>query len=264
MPSSERGEQRLNVDPDCCLVFIDDTGHEGLAGSHAVYGLGGIVVMARQYEALLKPKWCELRMLITGDAGHPLHAAELPRPVPRPHLHAISAFLRQTFYRRFAITTARDVALPADLHPMQPALELLKRNIVKLAAYTPLNSMALIFESSTRANALLQRYFGELSIRENGRPTAVEHCLLPKRANEPGLEAADFIANIAGNMARWRLSGRSGFPRDFQAAFHGVPDSHYRYMHVSSVAATDEGDEVAGVELRELGEPPSGAGPRNP
>lgn len=67
MSGGRRGDQ-LNVDTDCCLVFVDDTGHEELTGRHAVYGLGGVVVMAPDYERLLKPRWRDLRETILGDA----------------------------------------------------------------------------------------------------------------------------------------------------------------------------------------------------
>lgn len=190
-----------------------------------------------------------------------MHAAGLIRPIPKAHLEAIATFLRQTFYARFAVTTDRHVSLPLDLRPMQPVVELLKRYVVQLAAYTPFQSMALVFESSTRADTLLQKYFGELSIQQGRRSIPVQHCLMPKRASEPGLEAADLIANIAGSMAQWRFGGRPGFPKDFQAGFQGVPDSRCRYMHISGVTATADRDEVAGVELKEPRSTDVAAGP---
>lgn len=206
--------EHLQTEPECLLVFVDDTGHEQLAGNHLVYGLGGIAMLARRYELEVRPAWRALRSTINGDPDAPLHAGELTRPVPQEHLDATAQFFRQRSFGRFAVTTDRQISLPPDLEPMQAVLGMLKEQIVQLAALTPTTSLALIFESSARADPLLMRFFGELAIQENGRSINVEHCLMPKGSNEPGLRRQ--ISSPTWLAAE--LSGSSTGVR----AFHGT------------------------------------------
>jgi hypothetical protein len=65
----------LNVHNDSLLVFIDDTGHETLAGDHAYYGLGGFAAVMQLYEQVIRPAWCEVRRSIRGSPEAPLHGA---------------------------------------------------------------------------------------------------------------------------------------------------------------------------------------------
>lgn len=97
-----------------------------------------------------------------------------------------------------------------------------------LAAQSGCGSVAVVFESSERANYALIEHFGNLVVERNGVNIPVEHCLMEKKHHEPALELADFVANAAGSMARWRLAGKQGFPKDFVSIFHYVPRPYVR------------------------------------
>jgi hypothetical protein len=68
----------LRPSPDCPLVFVDDTGNESFRGQ-PYFGLGGIMLAARENEALLKPRWRALRKIVHGSEDQPLHASKLGR-----------------------------------------------------------------------------------------------------------------------------------------------------------------------------------------
>jgi hypothetical protein len=240
--------QELTPSADWLLAFIDDTGHETCAGSHDYYGLGGCAVMGYDYEGL-KARWRAVRALITGNADAPLHAASLTRNPD--HLAALSEFFLDRAFARFAVTSTRNTAFRVDMHTAAPVMGILKQQVCRVAALTTCRTVALVFESSQRADPVLMKHFGELELEENGRALPVEHCIMPKSAAEPGLEIADFIINAAGSQTRRHLRGTSGFARDYEAVFHQLPRPFGQFSLITEVDGDREGRSasVQGVRL---------------
>jgi hypothetical protein len=75
---------------------------------------------------------------------------------------------------------------------------MLKQYVAQAAEASPCDSVALIFESSERADPILQSEFGSFVARQRDAQLPVEYCIMPKVAKEPALEVADFIANAVG------------------------------------------------------------------
>jgi hypothetical protein len=73
---------------------------------------------------------------------------------------------------------------------------------------------------------------------------------MEKKNNEPALEVADLVVNAAGSMARWRLQGKQGSPKDFASIFHSVPAIFVRYMDIGSVIGPDQNELMLAHELR--------------
>lgn len=239
----------LKTDSEDLLVFVDDTGNETFKG-HAYFGLGGIMVLARENELLIKPKWRELRALVHGDVAAPLHAAGMTVSRNKQHMEATGRFFRENRFARFGAVTTGDVNVPSSITKRQPVYGLIKKWVAAAVERSPCMSVALIFESSDRADAVLQREFGELQIERSGIAVPVEHCLMPKAAREPALEVADFVANAVGGMARRYITGHGGFGQDFKAIFHSVPNDLMRFMFVEGVVGGPDDDYAVGVELR--------------
>jgi Protein of unknown function (DUF3800) len=214
----------LRTSPDCLLVFVDDTGNESFRGQ-PYFGLGGIMLAARENEALLKPRWRALRKIVHGSEDQPLHASELGHAGNSEHIEAAANFFRQNHFLRFGISTHSTVQVPARVTMRQPVYEMLKKYVAQAAAVSRCDSVALIFESSERADAILQSEFGLFDPRQADGQLPVELCLMPKAAKEPALEAADFVANSIGGMARRMIAGRRDFPADFCSIFHSVPST---------------------------------------
>jgi len=240
----------LKPSNDCLLIFVDDTGHERLAGNQQFYGLGGLCIMSNVYVNVLVPAWRKLREMINGDHDAPLHASEFSTKASAEGMNAMSRFFATHVFHRFATVVTDKTSYPSDLILMQPVFEMVKKQLIQLAAQTPFRSIALIFESSERADPFIQQYFGQLDIEEGGRRIAVDHCLMTKRAKEPGLEVADFIANAAGSMARRFREGESGVTQRFKSVFHCVPKHRVRFMLIDSVTREVSNEVVFGHELR--------------
>ena len=241
-----------DIRPDTLLFMIDDTGHETLAGDHPYYGLAGIALRAENNPVQLWPAWKKLRALVHGDPEIPLHAFEFGQEASkRPELYKpLGDFFREHRFVRLAVTATVKTALPDHLVVMQPVIMTLKKYMADLAAQSGCSSVAVVFESSERANDALIEHFGNLVVEHNGANIPVEHCLMEKKFHEPALEVADFVANASGSMARWRLAEKQGFPKDFAAIFQSVPGIYVRYMDISSVFGEEQNELMLSHELR--------------
>jgi hypothetical protein len=163
---------------------------------------GGCGILGAYYD-VVKAQWRELRRTINGSPDVPLHAAELD--YSPENLAAVSEFYKSPAFARFGVSATNKTNFAVDMHAMTAVMGTLKQHIARLASRLPCTSVALIFESSERGDPLVQKYFGELGLVEDGRPISIEHCFMPKSAAEPGLELADFIASAAGTQARFYL-----------------------------------------------------------
>jgi hypothetical protein len=110
-----------------------------------------------------------------------------------------------------------------------------KKYVAQAASVTRCDSVALIFESSEHADAIVQSEFGIFVPRQGDAQLPVEFCFMPKAAKEPALEVADFVANAVGGMALRMMEGRRDFGADFCSIFHDPPPNVVRYMHIDGV-----------------------------
>ena len=240
-------DEELKPGADDLIVFVDDTGHETFAGNHGFYGLGGCAVLGAGY-AHLKEKWRGVRNAINGNPDLPLHASELERKAE--NFAILSEFFLDPSFVRIAATTTKAVSLPPDMDPCVPVMGQLQKEIAFVATALPCKTVWIIVESSQRANAIVQACFSQLTPIDGSSSLPVEKSLMPKSANEPGLEVADFIVSAAGSQVQRRLRGQSGQAPDFKDVFCRLPVLGCRYREVSHVAVDGKGlVSVTGVAL---------------
>jgi hypothetical protein len=97
-------------------------------------------------------------------------------------------------------------------------------------------SLTVVFESSERANPVIERRFSAININENGKAFPVEWCFMPKSAREPALEVADFVMHAVHGLAWDQLRGRDGYQRrDFRSVFHRKNPNLSSFMLMESV-----------------------------
>ena len=250
-PPRARPEAYDEVKPDAddLLAFIDDTGHETFAGNQGFYGLGGCLTTGLAYE-YLKPKWREVRRLINGDPDAPLHGSDITANPKPESFAALRTFFDDRSFARIAVTTAKSVGLPPDMHPCIPVMGQLCEEIEAVASALPCKRLWIILESSDRADPVVKRCFGQLTSLSTPRAIPVEHCFMPKSANEPGLEVADFIVSAAGSQVQRRVRGKSGHAPDFYDVFGRLPPEGCRYREVMRVTIhADSLVSIDGVRL---------------
>ena len=242
----------LSPPPDCLLVFLDETGHERMPNGHTYYGIGGCAALMRDYERLIVQPWREFRQFVTGSPTSHLHAAEFGRAATPEQLEAFGQFLRNNPFMRLgavaAITTEMPLdqsyrqhlaAIPEQEHLAWMVLRAFPKRIVDVANWTPFQSVAIVFERNPRSKRLLQSAFSDISIEEAGRRLPIEFYEMDKTAGEPGLEAADFVANTIAGHARWLLvEGKPVFRKDYQAVFLSVGSKLASFMAIKSIDYT--------------------------
>jgi hypothetical protein len=121
--------------------------------------------------------------------------------------------------------------------------------IVEIAKWTSFGELRVIFEASDRADKLIEEAFQNFNIEEGGKPIPVECYFMPKAANEPGLEVADFIMHAVGRQARKNLTQRDGFVPDFSAVFHSVDRKLTSFIEVASITKNDESNPTGLTEV---------------
>jgi hypothetical protein len=243
----QRIEEEIKITAERLLVFIDDTGHETYKG-HNYYGLGGCVVLGAGY-AWLKQQWRAVRTAINGDADEPLHAAEMERKPA--NFEALARFFLDRSFARIAAASTRKTPYPLDMHPAVPVMGTLEQQVNNLASVIPCDGVAIIVESSQRADPILKQHFGELR-SEAVRPLRpAEYFLMPKSSAEPGLEIADFIISAAGSQIRRILEGRNGLAPDFRDVFDRLPPEGCLFDCVMEVEGSRETGrtQIQGIRL---------------
>jgi hypothetical protein len=146
-------DEEIKPDADDLLVFIDDTGHETFAGNQGFYGLGACVTLGVSY-LHIKEKWSKVRMLAAGSRDAPLHASTIER---RPeNFAALSEFFLDPSFVRIAVTTIKNIGLPADMHPCVPVMGQLRQEIATVASALPCKRIWIIVESSQRADPVVR------------------------------------------------------------------------------------------------------------
>jgi hypothetical protein len=233
----------IELSSDSLLVFIDETGEEHFRDpKHPVFGLGGCAVHAADYETAIAAPWRQMKDRLFGGRDSPLHAADLRNP-SKEQLDALAAFFSNPGFSRFAAIASRSTEIRDPLPPYQIVATTLMRRVELCATRFSFKTMAMIVESSDRADSLAERHLGpydKVVIREGAKTleAPIVHFLLPKYLNEPGLEAADFIIQAVGGHARRKHFGKgSSFGRDFSAIFHAVPRDVVEFINIERVEA---------------------------
>ncbi len=222
--------------PDRCLaVFVDDTGHEAFAPGHSVYGLGGCACVATDLVRLIQGPWREVRLKVNGSAHAPMHASAFSRKHKPEQIGVVADFFRLNPFARFGAIMTQATSINAPLPPIELVAKVLQNRIVDIAKWTAFTEVKIIFESSERADTLIQSAFADIGIEEDGKAIPVECFFLEKTAGEPALEVADFIMHAVGRQARRKFDGRAGFAPDFEAVFHTVDRKLASFMELDAV-----------------------------
>jgi hypothetical protein len=231
------GDASLILPEGSFVVFVDDTGHEALVPGHPVYGLGGCAVMAKDLDRIIRQPWREVRRKVTGSPDTPLHANAFAGFATPENIQTVAeSFHAQPFARLGGIISFK-TALTDELGPVPTIARVLQVRIREIAARTAFTSLAVIFESSQRADRLIEEAFQGFGLEEGGKPLPVECYFMRKGSGDPALEVADFVMHAVGRQARQNLKKRGDFVPDFCAVFHSVERKLTSFMEVDSVTS---------------------------
>jgi hypothetical protein len=232
-------ETNLVLSDRCLAVFVDDTGHEALVAGHPVYGLGGCAALACDLDRVIRAPWREIRRRVTGSPGTPLHANTFPALATQDNIVAVAEFFRVNPFARFGAIISTDTTLAEALGPVPTIAKVLQARIVDIARWTTFDSLAVIFESSQRADPLIETAFQGFALEEGSKPFPAECYFMRKEHAEPALEVADFVMHAVGRQARQNLKKRGDFVPDFCAVFHAVDQRLTSFIEVTTVARNE-------------------------
>ena len=233
--------ERLILPDRCLAVFVDDTGHEALVSGHPVYGLGGCAVLGRDLVRLIWRPWKEIRKRVTGSPDTPLHTSEFPKIANSSDIEAVAEFFRVKPFARFGAIISLNSKLTDELSLMRTMKEVIQLRVTDILQWVLCREVKMIFESSERANRLIQRAFQDVALSRGSKHLPSECYFMPKAAAEPALEVADFIVHAVGRQARHNLTSRGTFVPDFKAVFHSVDRKLTSFMEIVSVTKQDSG-----------------------
>jgi hypothetical protein len=149
---------------------------------------------------------------------------------------ALADFFREGLFSRLAVVTRCDVTKPKNFTIIDAIAVALLNNAAKIAGQHLFDSIGFIFESSDRTEPAIRKAFSRFGLRqEDGRPLRIDYFFLPKSAQDPGLEVADFIMHAAGGQIRKDRENRNGFRKDFEAVFRSVPRKMVEFIELTCV-----------------------------
>jgi hypothetical protein len=222
------------------LVGIDDTGHEHPSNpAHPVFGLGGCAVPVAKYGQWIRTPWSGLKKAHFGSESVGLHATEID-PSNLAAVQALGEFFRTGQFGRIAVLTSVDTSFSEPIPDYKLVARLVIERIARLVGHFGCDGAVLVHEEGQRTDHLAATFFDGYSLTRDhaGQPRNLpfKKFRMPKSANEPFLEVADFVIQAAGGQVRTSLKGRRwGCRPDFQAVFTSVDPALVEFIDVTTV-----------------------------
>ncbi len=208
------------------LIFIDETGHEELADPNfPVFGLAGCLVVAKEYDSVVKQPWQLIYAEHFDNRQEPLHACEAQAYTSKQK-EAIGEFFKKQPFVRIATVTCDKAKLPTELFRYQAIAGLFEAQLRQILQAYEFNSVAMIFESCERTDRFAKQYFSDVRfLNKEQKEVSAKRYFVQKSKNfrgVSGLEVVDFIVNAAGGRTQARRKGNENTRQDFQCVFTGV------------------------------------------
>lgn len=237
----------LVVGDEDLIVFIDETGHEDIAASGQVFGVGGIIVHGSAYAQAVVEPWYAIRAKLALAPNVPLHAATDMKTYG-PVLPDLAAFFTTgSFVRHVAVITSRT---QSNFSPFATATCAgMVRNVGRalvsaLRAGLPVSRVVYVIEHSERLHAEYAKLVGPTGptlVAADGSRRSFAHqwAALRKASCESGLEVSDFVLHAAQAQVRRRaLDPAAPERKDYHAVFRSVPPDFVQYMEINEANAT--------------------------
>lgn len=210
--------------------------------AHPVFGLGGCALPVGKYGQWIRTPWLDLKRAHFGSDTMKLHAAEL-NPGQQSAVQAIGEFFRVGQFGRIAVLTSVKTAFSEPLPDYKLVARVVLERIGRLVAHFQCDGAVLVHEEGQRTDHLAAAFFDGYSLTLNEQGQARDLPFLkfrmPKSANEPFLEVADFIIHAAGAQVRTSLKGKDwGRRLDFQSGFATADPTLAQFLEVTAVTLT--------------------------
>ncbi len=225
------------MNPDEFLVFVDETGSEGLKDpNYPLFGLGGICVLAKDYDQLVRAPWLQIREEYF-DGAKSLHGVR--------NFTELQQNILNHFFSNFQFCRIATMAhIKTEFHPELTVYDTVGGSLVKrmegVCGYQNFSGITIIFEASERANSLAVQCFSRFDTikDETGNKIGgVNKFFMTKETAEPGLEVAHFVVHTAGRQERHDRNHGKGLLPDYANVFNSIGDKFVSYLSIDHVAA---------------------------
>lgn len=176
---------------------------------------------------------------MTGSPATPLHANKFHNIAKPGDIEAVGEFFRIRPFWRFGAIITVQTKLADELSLLRTMKVVLEQRINQIVQATLCKEVKVIFESSDRADKLIEEAFQNLELHRGSKQIPSECYFMPKSAADRALEVADFVMHAVGRQARHNLKHRGSFLPDFCAVFHAVDSRLTSFTEVGSVTKSD-------------------------
>jgi hypothetical protein len=198
----------IECDKNTAIVFIDDTGNEFLKDpNYPIFGLGGIIVLGKNYCKEIVEPWCELKEKEFESKCTPLHATDLVKP-SQSQLNALNNFFSTKIFKRFACTLSNKTQLKNIRNNYTTIVDCVRGNINALLKLLSFDSLLFVIEESDSVDHDKYKSLHWLGERDEFINVNTEVIFKTKKDIEPGLEVADFVINAFGSTYKDKLAGK--------------------------------------------------------
>jgi hypothetical protein len=237
------GGNTIAVPTTALLVWLDETGHEFLLDkNNPFFGLGGCVIEARKYNSKMRKPWADMKTRLFSGVSQ-LHAADLRKPTP-PQLVGLSHIFEKGEFKRIAAVVTDQTNLANGIKPYEATALCLIERLRKVSNDMSFDEIYLIMESSKRGDKFAERYLVNHPFKKQWGGGVIDvkfnYFFMPKSANEPGMEVADFIMHSVSGRTRARLNGENAPKRkDFNVTFPGSKPNLQSFLEIDMVKIND-------------------------
>jgi len=224
----ETKENKVQIEGNSLLVFIDETGNEYLKDKeYPIFGLGGCAVICKEYNNSIRTPWYNMKDAFFDGKANKLHAKDLFQP-KKTQINAMSEFFKKNKFARVAAVMSNKTINNTEYDIYNLITSALYKRVLDVANWTCFNRVIFILEDSERCNSLAKKFFPSYKFEEYDDKLSKKievpskYFFCNKEKVEPGLEVADFIIHTAGAQLRDRISKKNLKRKDFEVVFNGV------------------------------------------
>lgn len=240
---SDAGEHRV-LAPNTLVLYVDESGDETFRDpQHPIFAFGGVACVSGELD-LIGANWRAMKAAHFPQVKGALHATtnlkeSKLKGAKREAILAATTFIGLA---RFGIVLTNRTVVPQDLviaaitSSLTMRLEEIANKFAALGRWRPGGPVLMIFEASTRLESAIEGHLGQLSYEVDGQSYAIEGAFMPKRAADPLLEMADFIAYTIGINVKYQMAhDPRACTANFERLFRNVGNAPVSYMQAETV-----------------------------
>lgn len=227
-------ENHLELQPDELAFFFDETGDRRVADpNNPIFAYGGISIHYTEFDHV-REQWLAMKRSQFPNVKGPLHFTRLSRRLTPKVCKVISSIFEQGSFGRCGSLITNFSQLNG-LDGGNLICGVIKKYVVEVARTYKTRKIYLIFEEAIHLKEMIQQNFSDDTLLIDGQSIPCEGLFMPKSANHPFLEMADWIAYCVSRQLRFRRIDPKGVLPEFRSAYQSTDLGRAKYMQIDAV-----------------------------